>query len=213
MLFQYNPLDYHVESVTGEHGVPELLVTVARRTLLSPRIRYNVHDEGGALPYARVLEICREFGIDPLGDAPRPSGGVHPRLPFLFVRGRSDSTLSFMGANIYPEDVEAGLVADADDQRRLGAYALELVDAGGDRQRPCVHVEVLDGGVDDDALRTRIAARVCASLAAASADFRTALAESGQAAEPEIRLHLAGTGPFTENARRIKRRYVINGAR
>jgi phenylacetate-CoA ligase len=213
MLFQYNPLDYHVESVAGEHGVPELVVTVTRRTLLSPRIRYNVHDEGGALSWAGVLDTCRQFGIDPLADAPRPAGGTQPRLPFLFVRGRSDTTLSFMGANIYPEDVEAGLYADVDEQRCLGAFALELVDAGGGRQRPCVHVEVLDGAVDDERLRTRVADRVCRGLAAASSDFRTALAESGEAARPEVRLHLPGTGPFTENARRIKRRYVIAGAR
>ncbi len=33
------------------------------------------------------------------------------RLPFLFLFGRRDSTVSYMGANIYPQDVEYGLYA------------------------------------------------------------------------------------------------------
>src|SRR5205823_3223872 len=43
MLFHYNPLDYFVE--TNEQG--ELIITINRLSVLSPRIRYNIHDAGG----------------------------------------------------------------------------------------------------------------------------------------------------------------------
>ena len=42
MLFQYNPLDHLVEII--DH---EVVVTISKPWTLSPRIRYNIKDEGG----------------------------------------------------------------------------------------------------------------------------------------------------------------------
>ena len=158
-------------------------------------------------------------------------------LPFLYLFGRSDSTISYMGANIYPEDVEQALFSDADDARRLGAFCLELIDVGEAEQRPCIHVEVLDGAgagsddggerrdsaagamagsdggadgaVDDPGLADRLRERVLKRLLAANHDFRASLAEDSRAGEIQVRLHRAGSGPFAANHGRIKRRYIV----
>jgi phenylacetate-CoA ligase len=58
MVFQYNPLSHHV-TVTDEG---ELLVTISRLNLLSPRIAYNVHDEGGVASYAELEARFRAAG-------------------------------------------------------------------------------------------------------------------------------------------------------
>lgn len=204
MLFQYNPLDYYVES--NEDG--ELIITVNRLSLLSPRIRYNIHDAGGILSFARVLSITREFGLDPVRECSAPGRPIF-RLPFLYLFGRSDSTMAYMGANIYPEDVEQALFADPDDARRLGAYCLELVDIGQGEQRPCVHVEVLGGDSDDPALGERLRARVLDRLLASNLDFRAAAREDASAKEILVRLHPAEAGPFSQNSGKIKRRYIL----
>jgi len=206
MLFQYNPLDYYVE--TNASG--ELVITVNRLSMLSPRIRYNIHDAGGARSFAETIAICRRFGLDPL-KASYQASRVRPfRLPFLWVHGRSDSTLSYMGANIYPEDVEQALCADSGaDAARLGAYCLELVEVGNDEMRPCVHVEVVAPPVDDDALAGRLTKLVVDRLSANSRDFKAAVAEDPRTAEVLVRLHAAGTGPFAGSGDRLKRRYVI----
>jgi phenylacetate-CoA ligase len=204
MLFQYNPLDYFVET----NDASELIVTVNRMRVLSPRIRYNIHDTGGTIGFATMRAICRDFGLD-IDELARDADGRPPlRLPFLFVHGRSDSTLSYMGANIYPEDVEQGLftdsVADAD---RLGAFCLELIELAGGQARPCVHVEVDDPR--DDALAARLQEQVRQRLVANSADYRTSIAEVLDGGIV-VRLHRPGAGPFAENRDRIKRRYVVH---
>ncbi|MDQ6601488.1 MAG: phenylacetate--CoA ligase family protein, partial [Chloroflexota bacterium] len=140
MLFQYSPLDYYIE--TNDAG--ELIITVNRLKVLSPRIRYNIHDAGGVIPFDRMLAVLRDFGLDPLRECDRPEQPVF-HIPFLYLFGRSDSTVSYMGANIYPEDIEQGLFAESEDARRLGAFCLELLDLGDGEQRVCVHVEALDG--------------------------------------------------------------------
>ena len=52
MIFQYDPADYYAETAGGE-----LVITVSRAATLSPRIRYNVHDAGGTLPFGRMLDL------------------------------------------------------------------------------------------------------------------------------------------------------------
>lgn len=207
MLFQYSPLDYYIE--TNDAG--ELIITVNRLKVLSPRIRYNIHDAGGVISFGKLLAVLREFGLDPLPACDRADQPVF-HIPFLYLFGRSDSTISYMGANIYPEDIEQGLFADADDAGRLGAYCLELVEVGNGEQRACVHVEIIDGATDDPLLADRLRARVLNRLLATNRDFRSSVEEDPSAREILIRLHGAGEGPFAINSGRIKRRYIIPSA-
>jgi phenylacetate-coenzyme A ligase PaaK-like adenylate-forming protein len=203
MVFQYDPTDYHVETIGGE-----LVVTVCRRSVLSPRIRYNIHDRGGTLPFPHVMRVCRDFGLDPeLGGLARSAAPVL-RLPFLYVHGRSDSTVSVHGANIYPEDVEWGLGECADADLVLG-YALDVCEDPDGVVRPLVHVESPDPGTPG--LPDRLAVAVRDRLLTNSADFRAAVAEDPHTGQVIVRLHPPGTGPFTVDARRIKRRYVLTG--
>lgn len=203
MLFQYNPLDHNIEVVDGE-----LVITVCRLSMLSPRIRYNIHDAGGAYAFEQVVEACRAFDLNP--PLKGPNGRPPFRLPFMFVHGRSDSTVSYMGANIYPEDIEQALFSDSALAERIGAFALELRDIGGGAVRPWVHVE-LDGGTDDadGHIAATLRHAIVARLEQNSRDFRAAVQESPTTAEIGIELHVPGSGPFAENSRRIKRRYII----
>ena len=203
MIFQYDPADYYAETVGGE-----LVVTVSRRATLSPRIRYNVHDAGGTLPFARMLEICRDFGLDPIQGSRSRSAAPVLRLPLLYVHGRSDSTVSVHGANIYPEDVEWGL-GEAADAAAVAGFALDLAEDEAGRPWPLVHVETWCDPADYDAgLAGRLAGAVRARLLANSADFRAAAAEDARTGELQVRLHACGTGPFTARPGQIKRRYV-----
>lgn len=194
MVFQYDPSTYHVERVDGE-----LVVTVARR-LLSPRVRYAVHDAGGTLAYADALAIARSHGVElPTGDA--------VRLPFLFIAGRADSTVSHMGANLYPEDVDAalGALSAACPELGLGTFCLELAEAAGGTTVPRIHVEA-----HDDQASEQVRDAIGSWLVANNRDWAAAAAEDPRALAFDIRLTAPGTGVFTINDTRIKRRYVIH---
>lgn len=203
MVFQYNPLDYHAESIDGE-----LVVTVSRLRMLSPRIRYNIHDSGGQRSFRSMADICRGFGLD-LAGVEMPAGQPGLRLPFLHVHGRSDATISYMGANIYPEDVEQALYAEADLSERIGAFCLELREIGAGDVRPCVHVEITRRADDDREVAERLRELVVRRLEANSRDYRSAVAENPTAAQILVELHDPNQGPFGENGRRIKRRYIV----
>jgi phenylacetate-CoA ligase len=194
MIFQYDPSTYHVETIGGE------LVLTVTRELLSPRVRYAVHDAGGSLSYRAAIAIAKAHGVD------LPTDGA-ARLPFLYVAGRADSTLSHMGANLYPEDVDAALGALAEEYPEfgLGAFCLELVDAADGTSTPRIHVEARDLTVAD-----QVGAGIAGWLVTHNRDWAAAAAEDPRALSFHIRLAAPGGGVFAANAHRIKRRYVLS---
>ena len=131
MVFQYNPMLHHVE--TNARG--ELLFTVCRSGTLSPKVRYNVHDEGGVLRDDELRRRLAAFGITPESLAPAGFGRL-VRMPYLFVFGRADSTVSVMGANIYPVDVEGGIYADPSLAAHVRSFRLSLLRGAAGRDPP-----------------------------------------------------------------------------
>ena len=196
MVFQYNPLENYIE--INELG--ESIVTVNNTSVLSPKLRYNVGDEGRVLSRPE-LEL-RLQDLDVAG--PLPDGWASP---FFFLFGRRDSTISYMGANIYPTDVEYGLYRDERLATAIESFCLEL--AGELEARPVVNVELREGvALDKEATAAALRAGIVDHLAAASRDFAESLKEDPAAAELRVVLHDHGTGPFAGPKSKIKNVYV-----
>jgi phenylacetate-CoA ligase len=212
MVFQYNPLIHFME--VNEQR--ELVCTVSRLDLLAPRVRYNVHDQGGLLPFERVAEVLARYGYDlrQLGQAPETAGPRGPLpwaepipLPFLWVNGRRDATVSVMGANIYPEDVETALYRDAEVVPRLSAFRLSVVDDADGTPRPHVALE-MEPNDFDSAWRDARAVALRDRLADLNADFRQSVGEFPAAMTPILETFGPGEGPFAVNRMRIKQQRI-----
>jgi phenylacetate-CoA ligase len=136
------------------------------------------------------------------------------KLPLLLLYGRADATISFMGANIYPQDVENGLYDDSTRAAQLASFTLTLESVSGDEtaQQPVIHLELRADVSLDDAEREAFAhdARrgVVAYLARVSRDFAQSLEESERTGDIEVRVHDHGTGPFAVENAKIKRVYL-----
>lgn len=111
MIFQYDPTVYFEEEVIGKNPegkeIREWVTTVLKEEMAIPRIRFNVNDEGGLLSFSEVEGIFDRnlmkfenilgiIGVDKKRILP---------LPFFFIFGRSDGTISIDGSNIYPEEI------------------------------------------------------------------------------------------------------------
>jgi phenylacetate-CoA ligase len=205
MLFQYNPLMHHVE--VNEHR--ELLFTISRKSLLSPRVRYNVHDEGGVVRYDEMQRRLAAYGIDIEALGARQGRG-RVRLPFFWVYGRRDYTISVMGANIYPEDIEQCLYADLPLAKITHSFCLALAECAGAAVRPKFIFEI-DVEPTAELART-YGDSMLRRLIALNADFREAWKEFPETVTPIIELHPRGTGPFAADAGRIKQARLLKRA-
>ena len=197
MVFQYNPLMHFVE-VNADR---ELVFTITRSSLLSPRVRYNVHDEGGILRYDEMAEALAAVGVD-IERLVSAAGSHNMRLPFLWVYGRRDFTMSVMGANIYPEDVEQCLYAEPDLARITRSFCQRLAETPNGGVRPCFMFEV--DAEPDEALTQQFATSILARLLVLNADFRAAWTECPETLVPQVELYRLGEGPFQTTQGQIK---------
>lgn len=207
MIFQYNPLETYLET-TADH---EILCTINTTAVLNPKVRYNVGDEGRLMPYG---ELATTLATDPAWAAAlRPGRADRMRLPLLFLYGRSDSTISYMGANIYPQDVENGLYQDNPHAHRIEGFCLTLQERADLESRPAVHLQLRAGvqltGADRQDLAEVCRRGVVRYLAEVSRDYAESVAEDPSAAELTIRVHEHGAGPFAAGTGTIKNAYLV----
>lgn len=209
MVFQYNPLETYLE--VNEQG--QLLCTLTSTSVLSPKLRYNINDEARLLDWHQLSAILSRRP-EWAEESARAFARQGMRLPLLLLFGRADATISFMGANIYPQDVENGLYGDPEHAAMIASFTLSLEDVADDAatQQPVIHVElredvVLDGTGRDDLAGT-VRRGVLAHLARVSRDFAESLRESDRAQEVRVRVHDAGTGPFAGDSGKLKRVYL-----
>lgn len=197
MVFHYNPLMHYIE-VNAER---ELVFTITRLNVLSPRIRYNIHDEGGVMNFPDMVACAQMYGLD-LAAMFGAEWHLMPKLPFLWVYGRKDSTISVMGANIYPEDLEAALYANPGLAASVRSFSMSLYESTDGSVRPQFEFEIFESITTD--MRACFEEKITEHLIMLNRDFAEAWHEHPAALEPVVMLWPVGTGPFAQNEHRIK---------
>ncbi|MEV4571376.1 phenylacetate--CoA ligase family protein [Nonomuraea sp. NPDC049419] len=173
-LVQYDPGVRYFEEhegtllFSGDNGVP--------------LIRYHIADEGGVLPYDRLLSFVGERGF-----TPSVSG---PERPFAYVFGRSHFTVSFYGANVYPENVAVGLEQPEVSGAVTGKFVVEV---GEDERRDrflTVTVELMPGERPSDEFADAAGEAILGQLLRLNSEFAAYVPADRQ--RPFVRLREAG---------------------
>lgn len=196
MVFQYNPLDYVLETTADG----ELLVTVARRASLSPRVRYNIHDLGRVVRLPELRRLLAAHGADDLLD-----GALD--LPVLLHAGRSDASVDFYGAVVTVDEVREALYAQEPLACAMRSFRLVRDEDPDAATALVVAVELQPGELTSDHDERALAAAVLTRLRRRNGDLDNACRGAGGAL-PDLRVHAAGTGPFTGGEALLKHRYV-----
>lgn len=140
-LVQYDPTSRFFEAIerslifSGDNGIPLL--------------RYNIRDTGGVIGYPQMLSFLQDYGFDPVAQlrteenlpAQAVPAGVRP-FPFVYVFGRSDFTVSYFGANIYPENITVGLEQPEVREWVTGKFVMQVIETADHNQRLSVVVEM-----------------------------------------------------------------------
>ncbi|UWP87035.1 phenylacetate--CoA ligase family protein [Dactylosporangium fulvum] len=209
MIFQYNPLETYLETNADN----EVLCTINSTAVLTPKVRYNIGDEGRLVTFPEALAAIGDPAAR--ADAERAWRTDRMRLPLLFLFGRKDSTISYMGANIYPQDVEYGIYTGNPLAHLVQSFCLELAEQADLESRPVINLQLrerltLSAG-ERQALADTCRDGVLRHLTQVSRDFAESLAEDPSAADLRVRVHDYGTGPFTGTDSKIKNVYLVKG--
>jgi phenylacetate-CoA ligase len=193
-LMQYDPLSRFFEVsdgtllFSGDNGVP--------------LIRYHIADEGGVISYQDMLAFCAEHGFDPLTDLRGQRGA--PPLPFVYVFGRSHFAVSFYGANIYPENIAAGLEQPAVSGWVTGKFVLEVTEDADHNPRLAITAELAPGEHDSPGRQIQAAESIRGELSHLNSEFAHYVPASHQT--PSVTLLPAGDPRYFPPG--VKHRYT-----
>ena len=175
-----------------------------------PLIRYHIADEGGLIGYQDMLAFCRRHGFNPvaeLGRMPGPGArGARP-LPFAYVFGRSYFTVSYFGANVYPENVTVGLEQPAVSGWVTGKFVLEVASDADGNPHLQVTAELAPGEAADAARERVLAESIRAQLQRLNSEFAHYVPASYQL--PKVALRPAGDPEYFPVG--VKHRYTRAG--
>lgn len=205
MIFQYNPLMHYIE--TNEDG--ELIFTITRQSLLSPRVRYNIHDKGGIIRFDEMESKLKSLGHN-VKDLAENQNGIMLKLPFVWINGRTDYTVSIMGANIYPEDVESALYANKELAKITRSFCQSIQETKEGDQRPLFMFEIeFEKDTDKDELTEQFRKHLLQHLINLNLDFKEAYNENPKSLNPVVELYSLGEGVFEMKEGQIKQKRLI----
>lgn len=162
-LVQYDPCDrfFEVQDGTllfsGNNGIP--------------LVRYHIADRGGLIPYNTMLEFLAAAGFDPVASLQQHGVRGNYSLPFVYVFGRSDFTVSYFGANIYPENVTVGLEQPKIREWVTGKFVLQVKEDPDQNRYLSVVVELAPGVNDSEEKRHAIATSIHSQLLRLNSEF------------------------------------------
>lgn len=198
---QYYPFLKFFEVENGE-------LMFSTRNNAVPMVRYNIHDHGGILRFDDVMEILASFDIgmrDLEQDIPR---SLIWRLPFVYLFGRSDFTVTLYGLNVYPENIRAGLETNELIDLTTGKFVLETANHPEDQsQHLLVHIELREGMKPSETLQKQFIHTLEKTLEHKNSEYRHLRATIGKKAQPVVDLRPYGDPEFFQ--KKTKQKWVV----
>lgn len=193
-LAQYQPTSRFFEThqgtllFSGDNGIP--------------LVRYHIADDGGLVGHPEMLEFLADHGFDPVTEL--GAGRGVRELPFVYVFGRSAFTVSYFGANIYPENITVGLERAPVAGWVTGKFVLESREDTDRDRYLAVAVELAPGvGATPDRQQT-ITESILSQLRRLNSEFAHYTPPKYQT--PRVSLHPAGDPEYFPPG--VKHRYT-----
>ena len=197
-LVQYDPasrfFELHDDTlvVSGENSVPLL--------------RYHIADKGGLVSFEDMWAFLNNHGVHSLAELGLDNNSQTRSLPFVFVFGRADFTVSYYGANIYPENVTVGLEQPEFTSWISGKFVLETRETDNSDKYLHIAVELLPAIQATIKLSEKIAESVKTQLLRLNSEFANYTPAERQL--PQITLYSFADSDYFPVG--VKHRYTRN---
>ncbi|MBV9864409.1 MAG: phenylacetate--CoA ligase family protein [Abitibacteriaceae bacterium] len=199
-LVQYDPLSRFFQTQIHPEGSPTLLFSGDNGI---PLVRYHISDTGNIIPFDEMFQFLAQWDFYPLEQLGDEARGIYP-LPFVYVFGRSHFTVSYFGANIYPENISVGLEQPEIKEWVTGKFVLQVQEDADRNRHLTVAVELAPNTTADTTKREAIATSIQTHLRRLNSEFANYVPEEYQVPQVE----LAPTGDAAYFPVGVKHRYT-----
>lgn len=202
MVFQYDPTLHYIENSKDKK---EFNVTKLNSKIPNIMVKYNIHDHGGVLRYdefirslaktvPRFAKKFAEYRKDAL------------QLPFLWIGGRTDSTISINGTNVYPQQVESALLTNKELYKHINTFQISQKYEFSKDAFFSVNIELAKGIHPTAVLKRECQKTIMQGMKKYSREYAQAMREFPKNFMPLVELHAFHTGPFVSVS--IKNKYI-----
>lgn len=198
---QYNLGVYLVRTIPAVNGRTEVEVTILGAHTVSPRVKYCVGDEGGVIPFEKVKRLTSRAGW-------RTTSG-EMALPFLYVFGRVDGTVSIDGANIYPQTIASALLANPETADRISTFKIGVHHPPDGPVRLTVVLRAAREVQPDRDLTNLCKETILRNLLVQNGDFRESYRANPASTDPLVQVVGYHAEPFSGDEKKIKHSYFL----
>ncbi|MBK5215813.1 MAG: hypothetical protein JJE53_03345 [Candidatus Pacebacteria bacterium] len=176
-LTQYIPEHFYFEELNHR------LICTAKSGI--PLIRYDLKDNGGVYTFDKINSIFKENNIDLISEA-RKSGILSTvwKIPFVYLYERSDMSITFYGANIYPESIRKVLEKNKYRKYFTGKCSLEIKYSEKQNQILSIHIELKKKIIINKETEKNISQSILEILVSENSEYRNNYEQLGKRSIP-----------------------------
>lgn len=143
MLFNYNPLQFHINL----NDKSELEFSTLSPDTLVPLIKYNIHDMGGIIRYGAIENKLESAKI---------SLKLDISAPMFYLYGRASGEVRIAACMIYPENISDALFSDRVIAEQItGAFKIRTEENSQKNSEFILEIELRDNVTSSDELKSR----------------------------------------------------------
>ncbi|MEK6934589.1 MAG: hypothetical protein AABW46_01795 [Nanoarchaeota archaeon] len=210
MVFQYDPTQHYIKNTTNKvngKNVSEFHVTLLDKKIVSPKVKYNIHDEGGVLKFndvVNILETCDKDFFKKFGDEEDIL-----RLPLVYVYGRSDGTVSVDGANVYPDQIDMCIKSDKKLSEITNSFKIEVKQDIERNIEFRLIFELAENVKNNPGIKKKYHDVIVKKLCEINRDFKESYSKNKKVIDPIVEVYDFGRGVFSKDKEKIKNKYII----
>lgn len=210
MIFQYNPTVHYIREVLNPEGKSEIEMTLLDRKAVSTKIKYNIHDQGKKYSYHDLIKKIEIYHPGWCKEYEKRGGDLKEilHLPFLCIFGRSDGTLSFDGANVFPDQIEEGILNCKELAKITHRFKMEKKYDPQHTAEFHIHVELKEKYKPQEKMKKQYYHSILKELLRANPDYRESYSKN-KTIEPKINLYPFEHPLFKQDDQKCKNIYSV----
>lgn len=191
---QYIPEMFYFEEIDGN--------VICSSNSGIPLVRYDLKDRGGVMSIKQIEKAFRKTNKNVAKEVDKAGiTGKTWNLPFVYLFERADFSVTFLAAQIYPEEIRQALLDENVYDKVTGKITLEVSQNKKMESKLVVHVELRRGLERNIQLNRAIKRAVTSSLLGTNTEYASSYKSVGRKAHPQIilwpnthPLHFSGQG-------------------
>jgi phenylacetate-coenzyme A ligase PaaK-like adenylate-forming protein len=167
-----------------------------------PLVRYDLKDRGGVLQLTDAERIYENHGKNLRAELKTANlSNTVWNLPLVYLYERSDLSVTFIGAQIYPEEIKRVLLRKEFSDHLTGKLTMEVATDDKMQSRLIVHIELKDGAEASELPSEPLEEAITTGLLKENSEYAANYASYGDQIRPRVKpwpyehpLHFSGKG-------------------